>query len=79
MKKLASCLLVLLLLVPFAYCVNINGNNNTKVNITNETMHESTGRVVYESPNFKIQKYIPHLLLALIVLVVVGLILLKKR
>jgi len=79
MKKHTLYWLVLLLLVSFGYCESINELNSTQVNSTNESTRESVNRIVYESPNAKIQKHVFCLLIIPSALVIAGLVLLKKR
>ncbi len=55
-------------------------NNSYEIkNATKEPINEITSSVVYESSSLKVQKYVPFILIGLGVLVVVGLVLLKKR
>jgi hypothetical protein len=55
-------------------------NNSYEIkNATKEPVNEITSSVVYESSSLKVQKYVPFILIGLGVLVVIGLVLLKKR
>ena len=54
-------------------------NSNERTNTSKEMVNDITSSVVYESSSLKVQKYIPFVLIGLGVLVVIGLVLLRKR
>jgi len=58
---------------------SVKNNSYERKNTTKEPVNDIISGVVYESSSLKVQKYIPFILIGLGVLVVIGLVLLRKR
>jgi uncharacterized protein (UPF0333 family) len=71
--------LVILIIILVAYCGNITETHSNQADLINQTLNQTTANVIYESPNAKVQKYIPFILTGLAALVIAGLVILKKR